>query len=200
MHRFVFAVLVLLSTASVARAQLSAGAKPTVDFTSKVKPIFSKHCYECHSEVRKKEKGGFVFDKPERLAKNIGRGLIIVPGNIEDSDLIGVVSGQSGKKLMPPEGKGHLSDKEIEILKTWIQEGANVPGIDIAKRMAETTRTLPKQFMNWTNTEGRKLRAKFVRLEDDSVVLEAETGTVYKVALSTLDLAGRAQAQMQAKK
>jgi hypothetical protein len=185
--------------ASVVQAQLPS-TKPTIDYTAKVKPIFAKHCYECHSEARKKEKAGFVFDKPERMAKNIGRGGIIIPGSVSESDLIAIVMGADGKKLMPPESKDPLSQKEIDILKTWIEEGANVPGIDIAKRVAETAGASTRQFMNWTSTEGKPLRAKFVRLEGESVVLEVEGGTVYAVPLTKLNPAGRVQAAMQAKK
>jgi hypothetical protein len=61
---------IFLALASGAFAQQP---KVHVDFDREVKPIFAKYCYECHS-AGKKEKAGFVFDKLDRLIKNIGQG------------------------------------------------------------------------------------------------------------------------------
>src|SRR4051812_38061510 len=51
-----------------------------VDFDKDIAPILKQNCYECHSEARKKEKAGFVFDNKVRLKKDIGPNLIIEPG------------------------------------------------------------------------------------------------------------------------
>jgi hypothetical protein len=189
-------LLILTLTATALHAQLS--TKPTVDFNSKIKPIFAKHCYDCHSEVKKKDKGGFAFDKLDRLAKNIGRGLIIVPGSIEDSDIIDIVQGSNGKKKMPPEGKGELSSKEIELMRTWIKEGANVPGLDMSKIAGGTSKKSVPEVCNWTNMEGKTLRATFQGLDNGLVLLKAENGTVYKYPLKNLNAAGQSQAKIQA--
>lgn len=197
MNRIVLALT--LSTFTLpALAQLP-GA-PTVDFNKDVKPIFSKHCYECHSEARKKEKAGFVFDNVQRLANDVGPGRIVVPKNISESDLLYIVSEAEGKRAMPPDGKDRLSPKEVATLRTWIEEGANLPGIDIAAKLAAEKRSTPRQVMNWTNMKGQKIRASFEGMDGEHVLLKKEDGTVFKVALSTLNPAGRIQAQMQANK
>lgn len=171
---------------------------PTVDYNKHVKPIFSKHCFECHSEIKKKEKAGFVFDNLQRLANSIGPGEIIVPKDTSASDLLEIVTLPDGKRAMPPEGKDKLSPKEVQTLRTWIEEGANLPGIDIAARIAAERRTGPKQLMNWTNAKGKKLRATYEGMEGENVLLKAEDGTVYKVPLSTLSAGSKIQAQLQA--
>lgn len=190
--------LFLSSLAVPALAQLP-GA-PTVDFNKDVKPIFAKHCYECHSEARKKEKAGFVFDNVKRLANDVGDGRIIVPKKLSESDLLYIVSEAEGKRAMPPDGKDRLSPKEVATLRTWIEEGANLPGIDIAAKMAAEKRSTPRQVMNWTNMKGKKLRASYEGMEGENVLLKNEEGVVFKVPLSTLNPAGRIQAQMQANK
>jgi cytochrome c5 len=187
----------LLALASTVYAQLP-GA-PTVDFNKDIRPIFSKHCYECHSEARKKEKAGYVFDNVKRLANSIGDGEIIVPKDTSASDLLEIVTLLEGKRAMPPDGKGRLSEKEVNALRTWIAEGANLPGIDIAAKIASEKRARPKQMMNWTNAQGKKLRATFEALEGEHVLLKDEAGTVFKIAMSTLSQASQIQAQMQAK-
>jgi mono/diheme cytochrome c family protein len=198
MKRLLLATLVSSLTAPLLLAQLP-GA-PTVDFNKHVKPIFATHCYECHSEARKKEKAGFVFDNVKRLANDVGDGRIIVPKKISESDLLYIVSEAEGKRAMPPDGKDRLSAKEVATLRTWIEEGANLPGIDIAAKMAAEKRERPKQLMNWTNMKGKKLRATYERIDGDNVLLKNEEGVVFKVPLSTLNPAGRIQAQMQADK
>jgi hypothetical protein len=185
---------ILLCLGTSAAAQLS---KPPVDFNKDVKPIFAKHCYECHSDG-KKEKAGFVFDNVVRLEKSIGPGQIIVPGEVDESDLIPIVLGADGKRQMPPDGG--LSDKEVETLKAWIAEGASLPGIDIAAKMASQKKASPKLPMRWTSMEGKVIVATFEGMDADSVLLKIKDGTVYKVPLKKLNLAGQFQARQQAEK
>ena len=195
MLRFVTFLAACLASTS-AWAQLP-GA-PTVDFKKHVQPIFAKHCYDCHSVAKKKEKAGFVFDDVPRLANDVGPGRIVVPKKVDESDLIPIVLGANGKKLMPPEGNDRLSQKEIDILKTWIEEGANLPGIDIAKKMAESKRERPKMAMNWTNKEGKALKATYEGMEGEFVKLRTADGKIYKYPLANLNPAGQIQAKMQA--
>lgn len=191
--------LLLLSTTAL-HAQIGA-TKPTVDFNKQIKPIFQKHCYECHND--KKDKGGFAFDKLDRLATNIGRGRIIVPGNIEDSDIIDVVQGTNGKKKMPPKDKGSLSTKEVTLMRDWIKEGAIVPGLkpDPAIASNPPAKTKGPQVLNWTNTEGKTLRAFFLgRYKDtkvDVVKLKLENGKEFDYPMSQLDTASQTQAKIQ---
>jgi len=189
-------LLSLVFIALPAFAQLP--GKPTIDFNRHIRPIFAKHCYECHSVSKKKEKAGFVFDDVKRLANDVGPGRIIVPKAVDESDLIPVVLGSNGKKMMPPEGNDPLSPKEVEALKTWIEEGANLPGVDIAKKMAEDKARRPKSVMNWTNKNGQVIRASFEGLEGDSVLLKREDGQFFKYPLSNLNLAGQFQAKQLA--
>jgi mono/diheme cytochrome c family protein len=194
MPRWIFALL----AAVPAFGQLP--GKPTIDFNRHIKPIFAKHCYECHSEAKKKEKAGYVFDNVKRLANSIGEGEIIVPKKTSASDLLEIVTLLEGKRAMPPDGNDKLSPKEVAALRTWIEEGANLPGIDIAAKMAAEKRARPKQAMNWTNTKGAKLKATFESMEGGTVVLKGEDGVFHKIPFATLSPASQVQAQMQAEK
>ncbi len=176
------------------------GTAHAVDFAKDVRPIFEKHCYECHSEKAKKEKAGYVFDSVKRLEKDVGPGRIIVPKSVDESDLIYIVTSATGKKAMPPDGNDRLSETEVGKLKAWIEEGANLPGFDIAKKMADAKAARPKlqSVMNWTNKEGKVLRATFEGLEGEFVLLRTEAGQVYKYPLAKLNPAGQIQAKLQA--
>lgn len=99
-----------------------------VDFVQEIQPIFKERCYDCHSgETR--EAGLRLDHKGEALAGS-DSGVIITPGKPEESLLVKLVAGEDPCKLMPPDGD-NLSAKQIDLIKTWIKEGAIWPdGID----------------------------------------------------------------------
>ncbi|MFN0076402.1 MAG: DUF1553 domain-containing protein [Prosthecobacter sp.] len=102
-----------------------------VDFVREVRPIFEKHCYECHSA--KKQKNDYRLDiKAIALTGGEDHAPNIIAGKSADSPLFRFVSGADEKIAMPPKSK--LSSAEIDTLKRWIDEGAVWPeGVDIAK-------------------------------------------------------------------
>lgn len=108
---------------------LTSGAA-AVDFVREVRPVFERHCYECHSE--KKRKSGFRLDiKSEALRGGDNHGPDILPGNAKDSPLIHFLITQDEDELMPP--KGRLSVEEIALITRWVEEGAVWPdGVDTA--------------------------------------------------------------------
>ncbi len=100
-----------------------------VDFVQHVRPILQKHCYACHGEA--KQKSGLRLDvKSEAFRGGDGLGPSIVAGDASESPLIQLVSSNDQDSRMPPEGV-RLSAAEIEILTSWIDEGAMWPdGVD----------------------------------------------------------------------
>lgn len=108
----------------------SASAAP-VDFVREVRPIFEKHCYECHGAER--QKNDYRLDiKSIALTGGVDHAPNVVAGNSTASPLIHFVSGTDAKIQMPPKSK--LSKEEVDTLKRWIDEGAIWPeGVDVAK-------------------------------------------------------------------
>ena len=100
-----------------------------VDFVRDVRPIFEKHCYECHGA--KKQKSSLRLDvKSEALKGGEAYSPNIIPGKAQESPLIHFVTGEDKEMLMPPEGE-KLSSAEVAILTQWIDEGAVWPdGVD----------------------------------------------------------------------
>ncbi|MFM7604169.1 MAG: DUF1553 domain-containing protein [Prosthecobacter sp.] len=95
-----------------------------VDFVREVRPIFEKHCYECHGA--EKQKNDYRLDIKSVALKHIK------PGQSAESTLFRFVSGLEKDTPMPPKSK--LSSAELETLKRWIDAGANWPdGVDVAK-------------------------------------------------------------------
>jgi hypothetical protein len=99
------------------------GNEQEVDYSSQIKPILNKHCISCHGGVKKS--GGFsVLFKEEALAITESGHPAIIPGDPENSEMIKRLT-ESDPELRMPYEKAPLSEEEIDLLKTWIRQGAN---------------------------------------------------------------------------
>lgn len=94
-------------------------------FLTKVVPVVVENCLECHSHAAGEGAGGLMMDSLAAMLSGGSRGAAIVPQHPEQSLLIKALSYEDAELQMPPEGR--LSDEEIDALKRWIAEGANVP-------------------------------------------------------------------------
>ncbi|MBA4107907.1 MAG: hypothetical protein C0485_19415, partial [Pirellula sp.] len=96
-------------------------AKP-VDFSREVKPILARRCFACHGP--ESGEGGLRLDGREHALAELDSGLLaIVPEDAEGSELIARVTAEDESLRMPPEGKP-LSAHEVDVLRRWIDEGA----------------------------------------------------------------------------
>lgn len=123
--------LVVLFCASVhcalAMAPVAAG---DIDFNRDIKPILSAHCYACHGPDAAQREGGGVdglrLDTHAGAREDLGGFAAISPGDASDSELIVRVMAEDDDGLrMPPSDVGRrLEDDEIEMLRRWIDAGA----------------------------------------------------------------------------
>jgi len=102
-----------------------------VSFQNDVRPILATNCSECHQE------GGSGFDasglsvvsyealmagtKPQNGEQ---RGEIIIPGDPASSTLMVLVEGRADPSIRMPHGKEPLKPEDINVLRTWIEQGA----------------------------------------------------------------------------
>jgi mono/diheme cytochrome c family protein len=111
----------ILSALLLATAALPAA----VSFETEVKPIFEKHCVECHGP--KKQKSEFRLDDREvALHGGESHAPNILPGKAAESPLLKFVTTADRDTRMPPKGD-RLSAAEVDTLKRWIAEGAAWP-------------------------------------------------------------------------
>jgi len=103
-----------------------------VDFSTEIRPIFEKHCTECHGE--KKQKSGLRLDVREAALKGgDSGGPVLIPGNARSSPLMHLITSSNAEEMMPPEG-ARLSKEEVATLAAWIDGGAVWPdGVDLVK-------------------------------------------------------------------
>lgn len=149
---------------------LSASAVLAADFKKDIQPILEKNCYECHSEKTGKKKGGFVFDDLSTFKLDIADNDVaqIRPGKPGESHFLEVMV-NDGKNHMPP--KDQLSTSDIKKITEWISEGASFDK-DAPKMTAVATKKSLPPIMSWTNAEGKTIKAGFVRLDGENVVLK----------------------------
>ena len=95
---------------------LSAGA---VDFNRDVRPILSDTCFKCHGPGE--SEGDLRLDDRED-ALDAG---VLSPGNVAKSELVKRLKSHDPEELMPPpDANKTLTAEQIQILETWIAEGA----------------------------------------------------------------------------
>lgn len=99
-----------------------------VDFTFHVKPILSDRCFKCHGPDKNAVEGGLSLNTPEDAYLALGENkdhYAIVPGDIKKSELINRIYTTDASLMMPPpESNLELKEHEKEILKKWIEQGA----------------------------------------------------------------------------
>ncbi|WP_262247979.1 DUF1553 domain-containing protein [Parapedobacter soli] len=93
-----------------------------VDFSTEVKPILNKHCISCHGGVKKN--GGFslLFEEEAFAATESGEPAIR-KGDAAHSSFIQRLT-EDDPELRMPYNAAPLSDDEIDVLRRWVDEGA----------------------------------------------------------------------------
>ncbi len=121
MNAKLLSVTALLLAAGIGYLTLVRGEEK-VDFSTQVKPILNKHCIACHGGVKKASGFSLLF-RDEALAKAKSGKPAIVPGDAEHSEFIKRLTHKDPDERMPLKADP-LKGEEIEILKRWVQQGA----------------------------------------------------------------------------
>ena len=95
----------------------------TVDFSRDIYPIFERSCHSCHGPAL--QQGQLRLDSRQAALRGGQSGKIIQPGNSVESPLYQRVAGLHDLVRMPMGGE--LASDEIELIQTWIEEGAEWP-------------------------------------------------------------------------
>lgn len=99
-----------------------------VDFLYHVKPILSDRCFKCHGPDASKVEAGLQLHTKELAFKALNDQsdrYAIIPNDAEKSLLVQKIFTESEDDIMPPTDSNlKLEDFEKEILKRWIEQGA----------------------------------------------------------------------------
>ena len=107
-----------------------------IDYERDVRPILTQ-CFSCHGP--RKTLSGLRLDLRQNALRGGDYGVVIVPGRSGESKLIMRLEGSKAGTQMPPDGP--LPQHEIDILRAWIDQGAEMPGraLETAPAASETS-------------------------------------------------------------
>lgn len=120
-HWFVSFLLLVLTVAACTVGSLF--RHDTVSYNEQIRPIFNAKCITCHGGIKKS--GGFsLLFRDEALAKAKSGKYAIVPGHASESELVNRLLSHDPEQRMPLDHPP-LSNPEIDLIKKWIDQGAN---------------------------------------------------------------------------
>ncbi|MEQ1891022.1 MAG: c-type cytochrome domain-containing protein, partial [Planctomycetota bacterium] len=114
-------------------------------FEKEVRPVLVEHCYECHSDAKKRPKGGLRLDTRAGWTSGGDSGPALVSGDVEASLLVRAVRYTDPEVEMPPDGK--LPEAAIRTLEEWVRRGAPDPRTAVAP--AATVAPAVEQPPHW---------------------------------------------------
>jgi hypothetical protein len=116
------AVLFLFLTASQAAA-----ADPKIDYSRDIRPILANHCWSCHGPDDSKREAELRLDSRDAaLARRKQGKPAVVPGDPAGSALVSRIEAEkAARRMPPPDAKKPLSDRQKQLLRRWIEQGAD---------------------------------------------------------------------------
>ena len=113
------ALMLFLKTASF-------GEQKKIDCDRDIRPILSDNCFHCHGPDSKNRKAKLQLHTFKDATADRKSGAAIIPGKSSESDIIKRMITSDEDDIMPPtDSNRHVSKKEIELLKQWIDQGAH---------------------------------------------------------------------------
>ena len=97
-----------------------APAAKRIDFNRDVRPVLSDKCFFCHGPDKHERKAGLRLDVEAAAKKEV-----IVPGKPDVGEFIKrILTSEHDDRMPPPESGKQLTSTEIDLLKRWIEQGA----------------------------------------------------------------------------
>lgn len=105
---------------------LPAQATDRVDYQRDIKPLLEHKCIACHGALQ--QQAGLRLDAGQLIHAGGESGTVLSAGKADASLLIDRVTATDATLRMPPDGEGEpLTALQVEILKRWINQGAEYP-------------------------------------------------------------------------
>ncbi|MCA9079752.1 MAG: PSD1 domain-containing protein [Planctomycetaceae bacterium] len=130
-------ILVLVPLVAAMSILLAGPGRPALaddgaDFFEKqIRPLLTKHCYECHSEAAGEREGGLLLDRETGWLKGGNTQQAVIPGEPDASLLVTAIRYQDEEMQMPPDEP--LPAEAVKLFEEWIRRGAPGPAVDLAE-------------------------------------------------------------------
>ncbi|MDB6170730.1 MAG: beta-hexosaminidase [Chthoniobacteraceae bacterium] len=111
--------------------------------SAEARGVLAHHCTKCHGQ--QKQKGELRLDTKELAFKGGENGVVLVPGNPAESELLKRITLPKGHEdLMPPKDNA-LEPQEIETLRKWIAAGTPWPDGETAGLVFQRAAIAPRK-------------------------------------------------------
>ena len=108
--------------------------KETVSFARDIAPILIAKCNGCHYAATQVS-GGLQFNTFTQVLKGGDTGPVVSPGKPDESLIVRKLRGLEGARM--PMGRPALPDSQIQLVATWIKEGAAFDGQNKDSRLEQ---------------------------------------------------------------
>lgn len=104
---------------------LSPGCSKEVSFAKDIHPILEQHCMECHIKGKEGyQKSGLNMESYADLMKGTRFGPVIIKGDSVSSTLSRLIGHKADKAINMPHNKQMIPNNKVELINTWIDQGA----------------------------------------------------------------------------
>lgn len=129
-HRTITILLILPLAAS--RLGTSAMSEDKLRFNRDIRPILSDRCFLCHGPDSNQREADLRLDHADSALRPVAGGEgshVLLPGHPEQSEaFLRITTDDDSLKMPPPESKLEITPDEIELIRKWIEQGAEYEG------------------------------------------------------------------------
>lgn len=100
-----------------------------IQFNRDIRPILSETCFHCHGPDEHGRRADLRLDTPDGAMEDLGGYAPIVAGDLEKSEAWQrIISDDADALMPPPESHLVLSEDQKQLIRRWIEEGADYEG------------------------------------------------------------------------
>ena len=102
------------------------GTETDISYSQDVMPILEANCLSCHQAGGAGfETSGFSMASYDDLMKGTEAGPMVLPGDVEGSNLLVLMEGRADPSISMPHGRMKpVRSEEIALIRQWIAQGA----------------------------------------------------------------------------
>jgi hypothetical protein len=119
-HLTFVASIVLVAVTGAVRAE----ERLPIEFNRDIRPLLADRCFRCHGPDAGHREADLRLDRRDDAVAGRGGSRAIVPGKADASELYRRITATSDERMPPADSNLTLSPAEIELLRRWIEAGA----------------------------------------------------------------------------
>ena len=104
---------------------LNSGCSQQVSFADDIYPVLEANCLECHRKGQKgHQESGLSLETYAELMTGTKFGPVVKPCDSLSSTLLRLIDHKADPAINMPHDKNKIAEKDIALIKTWIDQGA----------------------------------------------------------------------------